>query len=390
MKMLELERETDPTYRPEILLDSGAYTAWRTGKPIAIEKYADFIHQYKAGIGAYMNLDQIIPGDKEKAAAVSLRNLHYLRSRMLSPIPVFHQGENIQWLHKMLDEGASYIALAGASTLRSVAKETSWYDAVWNSLVNAGGLPYVKVHVLGDTKEVSLAGYPWASADSSSWGSMGRGALLRILDNGGRRFTMTVRRDGTNYNTTKDIGAYRGEERKRLAAMLASYGVDYERLLMRRSEDHVYRLFIGLMQYKLMMERVNSKPRPSFNGGINIFEERRYGAKRKAIDQAPLKLFLASWLSREFCSVFQTARYPYVLLSYAWMIGASRDKLRYGMQFINGEPDDGRTQRHHRAKAGPPAGAVQGNLPSERAGRRTPLDLRVKRAIQRSHRTGLS
>src|ERR1700678_1129246 len=103
-----------------LLLDSGAYGAWRRGKTIDLDTYCDFIEENKNFVTSYVCLDTI-PGsfgkmDKgqreiEVSAQLSFENQLKMRKRGLSPIPVFHQGEQFHWLKKMLDNGEPYIGI---------------------------------------------------------------------------------------------------------------------------------------------------------------------------------------------------------------------------------------------------------------------------------------
>jgi hypothetical protein len=149
-------------------LDSGAYSAWRSGKPIDLDKYCDYLLANTDWIGSYVALDVINPGNPEAAAKASFDNYEHMRARGLDPIPVYHVGEDISWLYRMLDAGASYIGLS-ASSLVSRNKVDDWYALAWSHLVNSEGLPIIKAHAFGEGRPASLKQFPWYSADTTSW-----------------------------------------------------------------------------------------------------------------------------------------------------------------------------------------------------------------------------
>jgi len=90
------------------MLDSGAYSAWNRDETIDIDEYIAFIKKHRKLVDTYVNLD-VIPGkygrprtqqEVEASAKLSYENLQYMKSKGLSPIPVFHQGERFHWLER--------------------------------------------------------------------------------------------------------------------------------------------------------------------------------------------------------------------------------------------------------------------------------------------------
>lgn len=148
----------------KFMVDSGAFSAWKLGRRLEVEPYADFIQQNSDWIHRHVNLDIIIPDDPERAAEESFKNLAYMRGRGLEPMAVFHARENISWLDRMLDAGCKYIGLGGRS-LPGTKSLDEWYDLAWARIGSSGA----SVHALGETRVDALTRYPWASADSVSW-----------------------------------------------------------------------------------------------------------------------------------------------------------------------------------------------------------------------------
>jgi hypothetical protein len=87
----------------EVMLDSGAYSVWKQGKPIDLQDYVDFIIKYKDVWTTVVNLDVIpgkrdrIPtaGDIERSAEEGWENYYELKKALaphgIDPIHVFRR-----------------------------------------------------------------------------------------------------------------------------------------------------------------------------------------------------------------------------------------------------------------------------------------------------------
>lgn len=162
--------------KTELILDSGAFSAWTQGEQINLKEYMSFIKDNINTIDYYFNLD-VIPGkrgvststkDIEEAAAQSFANYQIMRKSGLNPIPVFHHGEDEKWLHKMLDMGCTYIAVGG-NAKKPANVRRDWLDRIFTLLTNENGEAVVRVHGLGVASFELLRRYPWASCDATSW-----------------------------------------------------------------------------------------------------------------------------------------------------------------------------------------------------------------------------
>ena len=103
-KLTELTHKTIKD--AEILLDSGAFSAWNTNKELDINEYMKYVKQYSDDYIAYFNMDVIFDGEKSKD------NYDLMRSNNLNPIPVFHYGSDMDIL-KHYSKHSDYIALSG-------------------------------------------------------------------------------------------------------------------------------------------------------------------------------------------------------------------------------------------------------------------------------------
>ena len=138
----------------EIMLDSGAFSAWNAGKEIDINKYISFIKENNIKI--YFNLDVI--GDVEGTK----RNQTIMESHGLNPIPVFHYGEPFEYLDWLVEQGYTYIGLGG-TVGKSVPQRQAFFDEVY------ARHPNIDYHALGVTAKTLVENYNWYSVDSTTW-----------------------------------------------------------------------------------------------------------------------------------------------------------------------------------------------------------------------------
>jgi hypothetical protein len=159
--------------RIRLMLDSGAYTAFHfDGVVIDLDAYCRFVERNKRSLWQYINLDDI--GNDARSAEQSAINLQIMKARGLTPIPVFHCGEPIEWLKKMINDGEKYIALSLSSN-RTLQDNSNGYP-IQKALIDQtldvlAGHPDIKLHLLGIMAAQLLQPYRqwWYSTDSSSW-----------------------------------------------------------------------------------------------------------------------------------------------------------------------------------------------------------------------------
>ena len=161
---------------PRLFLDSGVFGAWSRGRKIDIKKYIKFIRDNEDYIHVYATVDEIpgVFGQKrtldqvEYSALHSYQNHQRLKDAGLSPIPIYHQGESIKWLYKLLEDGERYIGISTAKDL-PWREQRSWLDHVFTVITNEEGRPYVRTHGFGITNVKFLLRYPWYTVDSTTW-----------------------------------------------------------------------------------------------------------------------------------------------------------------------------------------------------------------------------
>ena len=150
----------------DIVLDSGAFSAWSLGKPIKLQDYINFVHEHKSKFTWYANLDVIV--DPSKSGKLTWENQCEMELQGLKPLPVFHFQEDWKWLKQLVDN-YDHIALGGMVEVPN-AQLYDWLDGAFSEyLTDDKGMPICKVHGFGWTAAKVVNRYPWWSADSSSW-----------------------------------------------------------------------------------------------------------------------------------------------------------------------------------------------------------------------------
>ena len=156
---------------PRVIIDSGAFTAWSTGKQIKPEDYGKWAIEFdkkwrhKFASLYFMNLDVI--GDQD----ATWKNQRKLENMGLTPIPIVTFNVDLKHLDKALAE-YDYIALGGLVPYSRNKKVLSkWLDTCFSRVVQYKRKTGIlrKIHLLGVTTDWVLKRYPCYSSDSSSW-----------------------------------------------------------------------------------------------------------------------------------------------------------------------------------------------------------------------------
>lgn len=155
-----------------IFMDSGAYSAWTKNVQIDIDKYIEFIKNNH--IGKYIVLDVV--GDPVQ----TYKNLKYMESKGLQPIPVFHFGSDFKYLQQLVDENYYYICLGGTAYTNTLNK-INFFDQCFKNF------PNTYFHGLGMSQIRLMSMYPWFSLDSTTWLN-GRKYNKEITLNGQKNF----------------------------------------------------------------------------------------------------------------------------------------------------------------------------------------------------------
>ena len=144
-------------YTPNILLDSGAYTAFSKGKNISLIDYMRYIDENAPYIGRYITLDVI--GNPR----ITRKFYEIMKMENYNPVPVYHYGDDIKYLQRYVDSGETYIALGKTVPITDKSKVAAWVNELTDQF------PTIKFHLLGSSSRKVTAGTNLYSVDSSTW-----------------------------------------------------------------------------------------------------------------------------------------------------------------------------------------------------------------------------
>jgi len=162
--------------RPEVrlLLDSGAFTAWKSKKAYPVDDYVRFVAELPVKPWRYFTLDKI--GDP----AGTWDNYQAIRKAGLSPIPIFTRGDDLAMLDRYY-ETSDVVGIGGLVGTRG------------NKGFVRGIMEHTKgrnVHWLGFTQRDFIGAYKPFSCDTSSCSAgyrfgfvdlyLGKGAFRRV------------------------------------------------------------------------------------------------------------------------------------------------------------------------------------------------------------------
>jgi hypothetical protein len=146
-----------------LLIDSGAFTAWKSGKPIKIDDYCLFLESINFPTFGYFTLDVV--GNPHE----TMKNYETMLKRGFKPIPIFTRGESLSVLEDYY-KTSDIVAIGGL------------VQTIGNKGFVKGIMKHVnkrKVHWLGFCNKDFVNHYRPFSIDSSSWES---GAIFGSLE----------------------------------------------------------------------------------------------------------------------------------------------------------------------------------------------------------------
>jgi hypothetical protein len=206
----------NPKYNYDLVVDSGAYSAWSRNKKFDVDEYINFLNSNKVIETAFWVAEaDVIPGsfgvdptEEERLAAPekSWENYLYMIKRVKWPkkvVPIFHQGEDFKHLKRMLEyrfEDGDFIPYIGISPRNDVhvGEKTKWYEKVWKFIYEECSklnrdIP--ATHNFGMTTIAMMEQYPSCSSDSTSWIRSASFGNIMIVVNGKIKTTYVSNRN---------------------------------------------------------------------------------------------------------------------------------------------------------------------------------------------------
>lgn len=175
-----------------LLIDSGAYSIWNSGKPsINVEDYKIFCLELLIHISdmpfnniEFINLDSI-PGERNRpvteydvkiAQEQSYENYLLLKNYVPNLLPVFHQGDSFEYLHEIEKYTLRYCV--SPANDKSVSQRLLWIQDVFK-VANSNFKP----HGLGFSNATIAKANPWHSFDASTHAlRAGFGVIMYKID----------------------------------------------------------------------------------------------------------------------------------------------------------------------------------------------------------------
>jgi hypothetical protein len=309
-----------------IMLDSGAYSAWKRGTEVNLRNYIAFISDNLDLWEFYVALDcipgnwgtSLTPAKVEAAAAQSSQNYGKMLQAGLKPIPVYHLGEDIKWLKRMVDSGADYIGLGGLVG-KATDKARHWLDAAFNYL---SGFPKVRVHGFGISNTVRMREYPWYSIDSSSFMRQAAYGFIRLPWDGWKKLAMvwvSTKFGMGDKDFSGGIEFRSAVERERIEEKIKEVSPRYT-LKILQEDKYARGAFNMLVVDKFCSEHLT--PVKDNHTGLFDFVPRRFEGGNRAI-----KFYVVCWFNEMYIKQFTELPYARRLYSYdAFLTGKLRIK----------------------------------------------------------------
>ena len=175
---LAILRQYRGAYR--LIVDSGAFTAWRSGKPIDLDAYCRFLDSIE-DLRPFNAVQLDVFGDP----VATRRNFITMKGRGYDVMPVFTRGDSLDALDELYSV-APYVMFGGITTGKA---NRAYVNAFMRR--NAGR----PVHLLGFTDLDYIKTYRPTSVDASSWRSAHRWGSLACYVGMGK----TVKIDRTKF-----------------------------------------------------------------------------------------------------------------------------------------------------------------------------------------------
>jgi hypothetical protein len=244
-----LKLVADAKVPTDLILDSGAFTAWSKGEEVDRNALAlAFEKVLEVGcIRAHLiNLDRIpgrkgvdpTPQELVDAMKESEQNYEWLDKRFPGKVlPVYHQGEPISYLRQLAASGA-YICLSPRNDLPERLR-VAWAQEMHSVC------PGVPTHGLATTGAPMMSTVPWFSVDSATW--IMTAAYGSIWIPKARGFSVlsvsmknsSVKEEGNHYTTLS------ATEQRAVEALVSGEGFDLGRLIESDQERYIWNAHVA-------------------------------------------------------------------------------------------------------------------------------------------------
>jgi len=201
-------RLVNETSDSKVIVDSGAFSIWKSNKKTTLNNYLEFIgrvNEIFKGNAIYVNLD-VIPGvfgrkpskkETEEACEKGYENYLKLIKHKLNIMPVHHQYDNVSWLRKYIKHKPFVLGVSPAND-RTTKGRIPYLDESFSIVKDK-----VRCHGLAVTGDALMKRYPWYSVDSASWTSATGMGVIYKYQNGK---VVSHHQSNINKLNIKDVG----------------------------------------------------------------------------------------------------------------------------------------------------------------------------------------
>ncbi|MFT4471386.1 hypothetical protein ACMX2H_15900 [Arthrobacter sulfonylureivorans] len=190
----------------DLLVDSGAFTAFTLGEKISMEAYCDWLIENQSKITTAISLDVI--GDWKGSA----RNTEKMLKRLpegFPLMPVWHSTSPESELRRLCREH-DYIGIGGVTSMASKVNMFMRHMVKAHKIARDYG---TKLHGLGVTGHDAMLRLPWHTVDSSSWLAGARYGRMVLHDEDFSRVRYRIG-DPMDASMARVIRAYGGDPAK--------------------------------------------------------------------------------------------------------------------------------------------------------------------------------
>ncbi len=221
-----------------LFIDSGAFSVFKSGRTIDINEYHAFLEKMPLDRCVYAALDVI--GDVRG----SFKNYIYHRRCGFNPIPIYHDGEPLEYLH----EYCSMTNYVGLSEFVGTDKASRYrfFDRAFSLYPDPSK---VKFHGFGVMDPDLILRYPWGSVDAISattqafYGRIGtKWGWLRISEKAPAK--------DKEWMTSIKVSIVKG--------YVESFGMNWEAACKSDREGKYIRLFLNIQYFEQLRKRVPS------------------------------------------------------------------------------------------------------------------------------------
>jgi hypothetical protein len=196
-----------------LLLDSGAYSAFKSGKSVDIQQYkgcSDLDVRPEGGLfDDWFNLDDSARDYRHNQRNQAILEADWEARGVTRPIPVVHDPEDpVGEFEQYVCEGHDYIALGSDPRLK---RDALW--AIYEVILRHSPRP-IRVHLFGEINVGLLREFRFDSADSATFQHKPRFGCIRYWDTAAQQ-QVKIWTEGREYNNTgtETLSQWHGKDR---------------------------------------------------------------------------------------------------------------------------------------------------------------------------------